>query len=197
MEEFNHILNWKLLRGSHEFPGPEGGTCINEAAVVAAGFRYRKINIAQQLPGCFCRAIGEYVLRVNDCANDEERARLLPYVTRLAGTVDTTEATERRLNAGMDYVEALLGTPPDEWGFLAAQVRDARGSFRFGAGASAGGSLATVLMHVARHRGDYMDHALAVLDIMLAIGNQAPPSDITQVQARMDAARQAAEPVPA
>ena len=39
MEGFDHILNWKLLRGSHEFPGKDGGTCINEAAVVAAGFK--------------------------------------------------------------------------------------------------------------------------------------------------------------
>ena len=34
---FGHILNWRLLAGSHPFPGPDGGTCINEAAVVAAG----------------------------------------------------------------------------------------------------------------------------------------------------------------
>jgi hypothetical protein len=41
MEAFDTILNWKLKRGSHTFPGPDGGTCINEAAVVAAGFPYR------------------------------------------------------------------------------------------------------------------------------------------------------------
>jgi hypothetical protein len=22
------MLEWKLLRGSHDFPGPDGGTCI-------------------------------------------------------------------------------------------------------------------------------------------------------------------------
>jgi hypothetical protein len=38
MEAFDKILNWKLQRGSHTFPGPDGGTCINEAAIVAAGF---------------------------------------------------------------------------------------------------------------------------------------------------------------
>ena len=41
MEGFDHILNWKLLRGSHDFPGKDGGTCINEAAIVAAGFNYQ------------------------------------------------------------------------------------------------------------------------------------------------------------
>ena len=39
MNDFNSILNWRLLSGSHDFPGPEGGTCINEAAIVAA-FQY-------------------------------------------------------------------------------------------------------------------------------------------------------------
>jgi hypothetical protein len=38
MSDFGHILNWKLLPGSHKFPGPDGGTCINEAAVLACGF---------------------------------------------------------------------------------------------------------------------------------------------------------------
>ena len=38
MEGFEHILNWKLLRGSHDFPG-------NEAAIVAAGFAYRRFTM--------------------------------------------------------------------------------------------------------------------------------------------------------
>ena len=59
MEGFEHILNWKLLRGSHEFPGKDGGTCINEAAIVAAGFRvsarsqcgrYAELLFAPNLP---------------------------------------------------------------------------------------------------------------------------------------------------
>ena len=38
MDGFDHILNWKLKAGSHPFPGKDGGTCIDEAAIVAAGF---------------------------------------------------------------------------------------------------------------------------------------------------------------
>ena len=38
MDGFDHILNWTLKKGSHKFPGPDGGTCINEAALVAMGF---------------------------------------------------------------------------------------------------------------------------------------------------------------
>ena len=33
MDGFDHILNWKLKEGSHPFPGKDGGTCINEAAM--------------------------------------------------------------------------------------------------------------------------------------------------------------------
>ena len=43
MDDFDHILNWKLKAGSHPFPGKVGGTCINEAALVAAGFEYRPV----------------------------------------------------------------------------------------------------------------------------------------------------------
>ena len=42
MDGFDHILNWKLKAGSHPFPGRDGGTCINEAALIAAGFEYRR-----------------------------------------------------------------------------------------------------------------------------------------------------------
>jgi hypothetical protein len=44
MDGFDHILNWTLQVGSHPFPGKDGGTCINEAAIVAAGFEYRQGN---------------------------------------------------------------------------------------------------------------------------------------------------------
>jgi len=30
------MLAWKLLKGSHTWPGPDGGTRIVEAAIVAA-----------------------------------------------------------------------------------------------------------------------------------------------------------------
>jgi hypothetical protein len=47
MDDFDHILNWKLKAGSHPFPGKVGGTCINEAALVAAGFEYRPVRRAE------------------------------------------------------------------------------------------------------------------------------------------------------
>jgi hypothetical protein len=98
MFDFNRILNWKLLAGSHEFPGPDGGTCINEAAIVAAGFAYREIGSPDDCPPCFSRPLAAYALALNDrIADDALRHRLLmPFVTRLGGSADTGAIEDRR-----------------------------------------------------------------------------------------------------
>jgi hypothetical protein len=57
MDSFDHILNWKLKEGSHQFPGKDGGTCINEAAMVAAGFEYRPVRRVEDMPTCFSREL--------------------------------------------------------------------------------------------------------------------------------------------
>jgi hypothetical protein len=90
MDNFDHILNWKLKRGSHPFPGKDGGTCINEAAIVVAGFPYRPVRAVQDMPACFSRPICALAMQLNDDAGDVERQLLLPFVTRLA-CADTPE----------------------------------------------------------------------------------------------------------
>src|SRR5947199_69037 len=90
------LLGWNLLRGGHKFPGPDGGTCINEAAVVVAGFEYRRINSSFDMPDCFSRVISAYALRLNDVMNDEQRQRLVPFVPRLAGSADTLKIERQR-----------------------------------------------------------------------------------------------------
>jgi hypothetical protein len=90
MFDFNEMLNWKLKVGSHPFPGPNGGTCINEAAVVAAGLEYREVTDADDLPECFSRPISQFALRLNDIMPAKLRQRLLmPFVLRLADTADS------------------------------------------------------------------------------------------------------------
>src|SRR5215204_1546134 len=84
MEGFDHILNWKLKAGSHPFPGKHGGTCINEAAIVASGFEYQPVVSVRDMPNCFSRPICKLAMHLNDNANDTERQRLLPFVTQLA-----------------------------------------------------------------------------------------------------------------
>ena len=103
MGQFDHILNWTLKIGSHQFPGPDGGTCINEAAIVAAGFAYRPVRNPEDMPACFSRPICRLAMQLNDAANDEQRQRLLPFVTRLA-CVDT-EQVEREREA---YIHARI-----------------------------------------------------------------------------------------
>src|SRR3954449_11724932 len=97
MDHFDHILNWKLKVGSHTFPGQDGGTCINEAAIVAAGFAYQPVKSVDEMPACFSRPICRLAMRLNDEATDEQRQRLLPFVTRLACA--DTEQIERKRGA--------------------------------------------------------------------------------------------------
>src|SRR6266851_3271906 len=88
--DFRRMLEWKLLRGSHEFPGPDGGTCINEAAIVAAGYPYRAVYCVKDMPAGFSRPISMLALCLNDTLEDELRQELLvPFVARLGGTADT------------------------------------------------------------------------------------------------------------
>jgi hypothetical protein len=95
MEGFDHILNWRLLRGSHDFPGKDGGTCINEAAIVAAGFEYRAVRTVGDMPSCFSRPICEFAMFLNDQASNKERQRLLPFVMRLA-CADSEQIEQKR-----------------------------------------------------------------------------------------------------
>ena len=95
MAQFDHLLNWRLRPGSHKFPGQDGGTCINEAAIVAAGFPYQAVKSVEEMPTCFSRPICRLAMRLNDEATDEQRQRLLPFVTRLA-CADTEQVERKR-----------------------------------------------------------------------------------------------------
>jgi hypothetical protein len=88
--DFQRMLEWKLLRGSHEFPGPDGGTCINEAAIVAAGYPYRAVYCVKDMPAGFSRPIAMLALCLNDTLEDDLRQELLTqFVSRLGGTADS------------------------------------------------------------------------------------------------------------
>jgi hypothetical protein len=143
MEGFDHILNWKLLGGSHLFPGKDGGTCINEAAVVAAGFEYRPIRNVRDMPSCFSRPICQLAMSLNDEAGGRDRQRLLPFVTRLA-CADTEEIEQQR----QTYISSL----------------------------------------VPRYMS--LDRGIEILEGALAIGRQADPLALPEMEARMSAAKE-------
>ncbi|WP_407523612.1 hypothetical protein [Methylobacterium oryzisoli] len=104
MQQFEHILRWRLTTGSHPFPGPDGGTCINEAAVVAAGFPYQSVRRVEEMPRCFSRPICRLAMILNDEADDAQRQRLLPFVTRLSCADEASVEREREV-----YIAAHLG----------------------------------------------------------------------------------------
>ena len=106
MDGFDHILNWTLKQGSHQFPGPDGGTCINEAALVAAGFEFRPVRRVEEVPPCFSRPISRFAMLLNDEASDEERQLLLPFVTRLACADTWTVEGERA-----SYIQSHMTDP--------------------------------------------------------------------------------------
>jgi hypothetical protein len=142
MKGFDHILNWKLLSGSHEFPSKGGGTSINKAAVVAAGFKYQRVCNVMYMPSCFSRPICHFAMSLKD-EDDLERQDLLPYVMRLA-CADTDEIERER----QIYIEGRKCRPM---------------SFATG---------------------------IAILEGALAIGRQADPLSLAEVQARMSATNQ-------
>jgi hypothetical protein len=95
MGTFEHLLNWRLKHGSHTFPGQDGGTCINEAAIVAAGFAYRPVRSVEDMPECFSRPICQLAMHLNDIANDDERQYLVRFITRL-DCADTPRVEQER-----------------------------------------------------------------------------------------------------
>ncbi|MDP4003505.1 hypothetical protein [Methylobacterium sp. NEAU K] len=143
--DFEKILNWRLLAGSHPFPGPEGGTCINEAAIVAAGLPYRAIRSSADCPPCFSRPIAAYALGLNDAMPDDARPQLMSFVLRLSGSADRPEVETSRIRrlalesirrilaplctrAGMaEHAEACAGAPDLPAALAAAKSAEWRG----------------------------------------------------------------------
>jgi hypothetical protein len=94
--DFTKLTGFNLARGSHD--QPNGDICVTEAAIIAAGLEYRAIKSAKDCPPCFSHIITEYAIGLNDRIPDDLRNELLkPFVPRLAGTSDTDEIEQRRL----------------------------------------------------------------------------------------------------
>src|SRR5260370_20686952 len=87
--DFQQLANFRLARGSHKQPNKGGNICVNEAAVIAAGFQYREIRDISCLPDCFSRPVSEYAIYLNDFMMHLVRNELLVrFITGLPGTSD-------------------------------------------------------------------------------------------------------------
>ena len=93
------LLDWQLLKGSHTWPGPDGGTCINEVAIVVAGCRYQEVTGPEDLPRSFSRELGILLLCLNDSLSDEHRQELKRFVLRLPGSRDSVSIEVDRMKA--------------------------------------------------------------------------------------------------
>ena len=51
--DFQQLANFRLARGSHKQPNKGGNSCVNEAAVIAAGFQYREIRMSRAFRTAF------------------------------------------------------------------------------------------------------------------------------------------------
>src|SRR6267154_3482002 len=108
--DFGRLLNWRILRGSHEFPGPDGGTCVNEAAIVAAGYPYTPVRRIDDCPASFSRPLALYAMCLNEIVLDDtlRQELLLPFVTRLAGSADRPEVEMARVALIVQKTVALI-----------------------------------------------------------------------------------------
>ena len=126
--DFQQLANFRLARGSHKQPNKGGNICVNEAAVIAAGFQYREIRDVSCLPDCFSRPVSEYAIYLNDFMMHRVRNQLLvPFITRLPGTSDAPWVEEERARLiVVETVRRIVAAEYDEvWGEpkLAARCR--------------------------------------------------------------------------
>jgi hypothetical protein len=141
-------------------PRPGWGTCINEAAIVAADFPYQPVYAVEDMPDCFSRPICALTMQLNDEASDEERQLLLPFVIRLA-CADTAEVEQQRnvyiasrlrycrsFGEGIDILEGALamGRRADE--LAPEQVGIRLDAVQRGAATAALGSTLPALFHI-------------------------------------------------
>ncbi len=183
ISKLQDLLKWKLLAGSHKFPGPDGGTCINEAAIVAAGYKYRKIGDDKNLPACFSNVIGQYLITINDCLPDDARQTLIQYVLKLPGSADCNEVEDRR-HAFIDFATRAL--------FRSIPKLNPR--YRLNVHECANEVMRRYQMSPRAKRPQILAKIHAIIDGAFAIGKQAEPIDVAIAAERMaDIKRHAAE----
>lgn len=188
--DFDHILNWELKKGSHTFPGPEGGTCINEAAIVAAGFEYRSVGSVGDCPPCFSPVLATYALALNDAMPDYLRTKLLlPFVTRLAGTADIPAIEAQRKGfMALETIRRILPIALRATGFEAeAEACASASHLEMAAKAALAAEAAYWAAKAAL--AEIWTISCEILDGALRIGRQPDALDLELVGLRMQRAR--------
>jgi hypothetical protein len=171
------LCHWELKSGSHEWPGPDGGTCINEAALVVAGFEYREINGIEDLPSCFSPVLGWYLVCLNDDFDDVARQKLKRFLLRLSGSADTEEVEWQRFRHLQQRLYSITGKKCDYPG-ASKFIRD---------------HICFAFSNQLRNTGLSADMLISFAEEAFAIGKQADPLDSALVQARIAQAKASAK----
>lgn len=179
----SHILDWRLLPGSHDFPGPDGGTCINEAATVAAGFTYRRVKSWMDCPPCFSPVISSALIILNDRMGDDRRDALLPFVTRLSGSRDVW-LVERARALVLSKTELLAPSLADTFNQAVSKVRpdDYEDLCRLA-------SRVVYIIAASWSPESYTSSLLHSLNLALSLGNQAEPIFPSLAASRLNTAK--------
>jgi cation diffusion facilitator CzcD-associated flavoprotein CzcO len=129
MYDVKQLGKFTLSAGAHE--ENDHRRCFMEAAIIAAGFRHRKVLEIDSCPPCFSRVFAGYAMWLNDVTPDYLRDGLLvPLIVRLADTADTREAEAARLRFIADeFMRRVNGyifkhITPDYWGWKERILRD-------------------------------------------------------------------------
>lgn len=161
-----------LNTGSHS--RPSDGTCINEAALIIAGFAYRQVTGAESTPDCFCRLLAGILLNLNDSCGSGGRKKLVRFTARLPGSADSPEITRQRAEYLIKNVTKVFPRGTIYEDYLKSN------------------NLTSLAARLAGDLGALpSDQAFALLDGAFDIGKQADPIDIGCVIVRAKAARAA------
>src|SRR5262249_9967780 len=106
-----------ILRGSHEFPGPDGGTCVNEAAIVAAGYPYTPVRRIDDCPPSFSRPLALYAMCLNEIVLDDtlRQGLLLPFVAGLSRAPGPPEVVLQRVALILQRTVAEIVPEAFDW----------------------------------------------------------------------------------
>ena len=186
ISQITSLLNWKLLKGSHKWPGAEGGSCINEVAIVVAGFPYQAVAKPADLPRSFSKELGTLLLYLNDALCEERRQKLKRFVLRLPGSKDTVSVEMERCQFLRDACRPLLPLLIQD--SLAGSLRT--GGERLAFVARLGELIGRSMKLASPAAADAMlDSTLAIIEVTFDIGRQAAPVDPGVAEARLAGAK--------
>jgi len=188
IKALKNLLDWKLLDGSHEWPGPDGGTCINEAAIVIAGFEYREVQGLEDIPRCFSKPLAAMLIELNDNLDNKARQSLIPFATRLAGSVDCVAVERKRMTHMIKYVKKVTQQRDwDEYLYLISSLEPMKRKENIVTNGTAAGETLSRILCPGIYRANIrlLNETLSVLHEAFDIGNQASPIEEATIVERV------------